>query len=100
MGASPKEPHSDLLRGSCVSSRRCGRRVRLAPRCQLLGEPLHRLLIGAPEGGADERRGKALSGTCRQAYSTTGDVAGVDAAMDAFIDVYEGWLRHASAQDA
>lgn len=30
----------------------------------------------------------------------TGDVAGVDAAMDAFIDVYEAWLARAAASGA
>ena len=58
--------------------------------------------IGVPRplARAHARAGIAVTRGLLLDLLATGDVAGVDAAMDAFIDVYEGWLRHASAQEA
>ena len=57
--------------------------------------------IGVPRplARAHARAGIAVTRGLLLDLLATGDVAGVDAAMDAFIDVYEGWLRHASAQE-
>jgi AcrR family transcriptional regulator len=54
--------------------------------------------IGVPRplARAHARAGIAVTRGLLLDLLATGDVAGVDAAMDAFIDVYEGWLRHAS----
>jgi AcrR family transcriptional regulator len=58
--------------------------------------------IGVPRplARAHARAGIAVTRGLLLDLLATGDVAGVDAAMDAFIDVYEGWLRHPSAQEA
>jgi hypothetical protein len=54
--------------------------------------------IGVPRplARAHARAGIAVTRGLLLDLLATGDVAGVDAAMDAFIDIYEGWLRHAS----
>ncbi len=56
--------------------------------------------IGVPRplARAHARAGIAVTRGLLLDLLATGDVRGVDAAMDAFIDVYEGWLRHASGQ--
>ncbi len=57
--------------------------------------------IGVPRplARAHARAGIAVTRGLLLDLLATGDVVGVDAAMDAFIDVYEGWLRHAPAQE-
>jgi AcrR family transcriptional regulator len=54
--------------------------------------------IGVPRplARAHARAGIAVTRGLLLDLLATGDVAGVDAAMDAFINVFEGWLRRAS----